>query len=558
MSITIHWLIDQTAMPGFHLLAGSTENAIAITGINIMDNPDTIPWLTKGALILSTGYFMASGDLSSHLIRDLKERGCSGFGIKMNRYLNELPREMIEQARELQFPIIGIPYSSSMDQIANLIYRKLYEEEMSETAHIALTYRELTECVLKKKSLSSLLRIIENKLETTIFLTNDTFEVLAHIHTKEDKLSFPYDFGRNSYTLFSESDVLYLKNKFSLQPYPVLTHDVSCPGTVLHFILFPIRNKDLLLGYLIFLEGTMPFTADKYNFAANLDSIFGLAMMNHSVLNEAERSSKEIFFHSLLLGNLKKETEIEPLCTQNGFDFKQYRFCMVFKIDTYEKMSIPKRRAFERKVFSVLDDALSELSFLVTHTVFQTHFVVFFLSDQALRAKEAALLGLKIAGSCRKALLAQDIPASFGTGKYARGALTIHSCYQQAFRALEIGPSLHPDSNCFSYYEDQIYHLLQGSFTSEQLTGLYQEHLGILEAFDKANNSNLLETLECYLNHALNVSQTAKSLFIHRNTMFYRLDQIKELLQVDFNAPGDCYQLKTGFYIRKLLFPSTL
>lgn len=553
MSITINWLLEQTTMPGFDLLAGSTENACAITGINIMDNPDTIPWLTKGALILSTGYFMVSGELSSHLIADLKERGCSGLGIKMNRYLNELPEEMVQQAQDLQYPIIGIPYSSSMDQIANLIYRKLYEEEMSETSRIAQTYRELTECVLKKKSLSSLLRIIENKLATSVFLTNDAFEVLAHVQANGDPIGFPFPFSKDSYALFSDSDGIYLKKKMDDQPYPVLTHDVHYAESTLHFILFPIKNKEQLLGYLIFLEGLTPFSSDQYNFAANLDSIFCLAMMNHSILSEAERSSKDIFFHSLLTGNFKKESEIEPLCTQNAFNFKQNRICITFKIDAYEKMSIPKRRALERKVFSLLDDALSEIPFSVTHTVFQTHFVLFLLSNQVLCAKEAARHGLEITGTCQKVLLAQGIHTSSGISKYANGALTIYSCYQQSVRSMEIGPSLHPGSTCFSYYEDQVYHSLQGSFTHEQLANMYLEYLGPLEAFDLTNNSNLMDTLFAYLNHAQNSSQTAKYLFIHRNTMFYRMDQIKELLHVNFDNPDDLYKLKTGFYIKKLL-----
>lgn len=40
---------------------------------------------------------------------------------------------------------------------------------------------------------------------------------------------------------------------------------------------------------------------------------------------------------------------------------------------------------------------------------------------------------------------------------------------------------------------------------------------------------DLLETLETFLNHDLNVSETAKTLFIHRNTLIYRLDRITEL-----------------------------
>lgn len=67
------------------------------------------------------------------------------------------------------------------------------------------------------------------------------------------------------------------------------------------------------------------------------------------------------------------------------------------------------------------------------------------------------------------------------------------------------------------------------------------------EAADALNKGNLCETLESSLNHNCNLKETAQALYIHRNTMNYRMNKIKEILGEDFEKIVEPFQGEGGF-----------
>ena len=74
-----------------------------------------------------------------------------------------------------------------------------------------------------------------------------------------------------------------------------------------------------------------------------------------------------------------------------------------------------------------------------------------------------------------------------------------------------------------------------------KLINFRDTYLKELYEIDKERSSQLLETLREYLINDGNILQTSKKLYIHRNTLQYRMDRIKEILNVDisdFNIKG--------------------
>ena len=65
------------------------------------------------------------------------------------------------------------------------------------------------------------------------------------------------------------------------------------------------------------------------------------------------------------------------------------------------------------------------------------------------------------------------------------------------------------------------------------------------------NAGSLCETLENYLINNCNAKRTAEAMFVHRNTLNYRLKKIGELLNCDFEDMDKCLELKLAFLIRK-------
>lgn len=61
--------------------------------------------------------------------------------------------------------------------------------------------------------------------------------------------------------------------------------------------------------------------------------------------------------------------------------------------------------------------------------------------------------------------------------------------------------------------------------------------LKILDTYDKANRTELYRTLHCYLTNERNYDRTAEQMFIHRNTVKYRIERVVELTGIDLGEP---------------------
>lgn len=71
--------------------------------------------------------------------------------------------------------------------------------------------------------------------------------------------------------------------------------------------------------------------------------------------------------------------------------------------------------------------------------------------------------------------------------------------------------------------------------------------------YDRENKSQLFETLCTYLDCRFNKVQTAKALFLHRNTLLGRLDKIEKLLHASLEDTETLFQLQTAVHIHRFL-----
>ena len=69
-----------------------------------------------------------------------------------------------------------------------------------------------------------------------------------------------------------------------------------------------------------------------------------------------------------------------------------------------------------------------------------------------------------------------------------------------------------------------------------------------LRQYDRDNHAALLHTLRCYLEHEQNTQKTAQALYIHRNSLLYRLERIQQLTAVDLSSPEERLRLSLSFF----------
>jgi len=137
-----------------------------------------------------------------------------------------------------------------------------------------------------------------------------------------------------------------------------------------------------------------------------------------------------------------------------------------------------------------------------------------------------------------------------GVGGYHPGLHGAARSYLEAQQAFEAGRKLRPESIVHGH-DEVIPHLVlaQNPLLAERFVA---HSLGPLMNPKVRNREQLLETLEAYLAKG-SVKDAASTLGLHRHTVLYRLEKLKELLGGDLDVPANRLRLQLALDLQKLL-----
>jgi DNA-binding PucR family transcriptional regulator len=137
-----------------------------------------------------------------------------------------------------------------------------------------------------------------------------------------------------------------------------------------------------------------------------------------------------------------------------------------------------------------------------------------------------------LAGSVARSLAVAlpDLVVTVGVGTVRARLSELTASYGEAVRALAIGRERGTAVAVMSFDELGLYRLLHAVGPAGELRRYCEDLLGPLITHDRAHGSDLVRTLEAYLRNERNVAATARELFVHYNTLRYRLGKIDEVL----------------------------
>jgi sugar diacid utilization regulator len=109
--------------------------------------------------------------------------------------------------------------------------------------------------------------------------------------------------------------------------------------------------------------------------------------------------------------------------------------------------------------------------------------------------------------------------------------------------------------NSLSFEETGAYRLLLPAISEDpaELRRFHEETVAPLVAYDEQYETELLRTLESFLDADGNVARTAEKLFTHRHTIRYRLDRVKELSGLDVGSTDGRERLSLGLKAMRVL-----
>ena len=131
-------------------------------------------------------------------------------------------------------------------------------------------------------------------------------------------------------------------------------------------------------------------------------------------------------------------------------------------------------------------------------------------------------------------------------GDYRRG-------FAEAEEALQIGQRLNQEARSVYFNDLGIYRYLYTFACSNNLHDLYLEQIATIAHYDGGHRrSELLDTLELYLEHGGNIKDTSELLGVHRNTLTQRIERIQSLCSINVEQYSNRLALLAAIKIHRL------
>lgn len=167
-------------------------------------------------------------------------------------------------------------------------------------------------------------------------------------------------------------------------------------------------------------------------------------------------------------------------------------------------------------------------------------------SDQISEKELKKLLSMiirEVRSSCGKELL-------IGVGNSTAYLEDVRLSRNEAAAAIRVA-DLESNHEPIYFFKDQgLFSFISRVEDDKFLDEFVESHLGKLLRADEVNEGGLCETLETFLNKNCSIKDTAEAMYLHRNTMNYRIGKIREILGVDFTNLETCLNLKLAFLVR--------
>lgn len=291
-------------------------------------------------------------------------------------------------------------------------------------------------------------------------------------------------------------------------------------------LLTPIISGDRARGYLSLIG-----PADELDMLDKLTTEHGAAacaleMAKAKAISEAKKELRGDFLEGVLAGTVDRN-EIERLKMRLDHDTDQPHAVLTFswKNDTQENSVRHLETAVNWVLSSHNRPALVHIYGGATVALFQ-----------GLRNEDDIGSARELERRLREYLEVENKESILLSG-LAGPAESLNDwplIYQHAVQAMKLGQRL-GIKKLVEYDSLGVYQLLTQLDDNPTVHEFSSRIIGPLADYDERHRSNLVNTIAAYFEHHGNISQTAESLFIHRNTLLYRLERIRDLTLHDLD-----------------------
>ncbi|WP_284645515.1 PucR family transcriptional regulator [Paenibacillus silviterrae] len=534
MGITVREALRIGGLSRCRLAAGEKGLDRSIDSITVMEVPDVIRWLKGGVLLLTSLYPIKDDEQAiGQLVQQLKEAGCAALAVKTAQYVREIPPMILNEGDRLGLPVIEIDNEVAYLDIMTPLMERILSRRTLGKEQLDSFFQWMTELAMRGQGTAAIVDAMEQMTHNPITVNSELPELVRNREYTVDALQH----GQKR-ELKAANRPLRMERRLN----QALT---SC-------LVAPIVLNDELLGDITCWQLHREFIEEDVLVLERSMVLLALEFVKALTKADVEQTYKDPFLHDILLGRTSDTTAAVGQALRYGWDVTGNHQVMSAAIhvngreyDTYGDLSV-KRRLLQRVNFFFDDFGLKVMA-----TMLKGELVL--ICPQSL-GDERKLPQL---GAALRQRLLSELDGSeitVGIGRRHRGVEGIHSSYMESRKALQLGKPLEKDG-CIPYEELGVYRIL-GSLEDKydtELKSLYADTVGRLAAYDELHDASLVATLESYFANNGSVSVTADRLYVHGNTVKYRLQKIEQLTDCGVHDAEQRLLLHMGLKIHRLL-----
>lgn len=533
---TIEEILTVPRFSDLNLINNKADLTRKVDTIEISETPDMSGYLPQNTLLLTTA--MAFKDNPSglcDLIRALNNLPSAGIAIKLGRFISELDPKVIEVADELGFPVIQIPVTRTLGEVSHQLLSYIWDNH-TELMYFALDIqRKFSNMMMKGATVNSLINHLSSLIKRPIFILNPFGEIQA------TSRGFKID------DLLKQEIFQELKDDIRKVQSLGKTESIvktSRTGQQLLVTIYPVGSHHFFPHMLVILKSDQfPYPFSQLAIEQAI-SVLSYTIYKDRLLMINEGAAKKEFFTKLTDKNFDVDPEID-----NWIDYgKPFN---IIKSNSYRavvtEMLIPARYDFHSEE---IEELMFEW-FFTEAKKYANNTVSFPLSDK----RRVGLLFQKPEKDIQGMLMGihetiknnLGISVSFGIGNPVSDIHLFRFSFYEAIESLQRAQA--KDNSPLYLYENKGIRSLVEQVEADDIRYFCTTVLKDLAYPDNENDIELRRTLSTYLNNQCRITETAEELFIHRNTVKYRITKCAQLFGKAIDDPDLSIQLRVALLL---------
>ena len=280
--------------------------------------------------------------------------------------------------------------------------------------------------------------------------------------------------------------------------------------------------------YIVFIEGE-----DKY--AEKIATILAVSLSNIKNLYD-EKYDKNSFIKNIILDNILP-SDIYIKSKELRFNAEESR--VVFLIKFHSKSDVLS--------FDMVQNIFPDKNKDYVISTGETDIVLVKEVKPGTDIKEIEKIAKNIADTLNAEFY---VKVSIGIGTVVDNIKDLARSYKEAQVAFEVGKVFDTEKNIISYENLGIGRLIYQLPTT--LCEMFLQEVfknGSLDSLDRET----LMTIQAFFENNLNVSETSRKLFVHRNTLVYRLEKIRKLTGLDLREFDHAITFKVALMVKRYI-----